>query len=782
MDMDLFEFAAARQQSQQSPQERYAELCNIVRHNNELYYAQAQPEISDAEYDKLYREIEELEREHPEFITPDSPTQRVGNDLSEGFRKVNHPAPMQSIDDIFEHKTDQGETDAELVEFYNRLAVSVGVVSPRVTIEPKIDGCAVTLLYRHGKLAYAATRGDGRTGDDITANVRTIKSVPFALPSGAPELLEVRGEIYMPSADFDTLNAERDADGLPAFANPRNATAGTIKLLDAAEVARRPLRFLAHGLGVYEGPALRCTQDFTDLLDRMGIPRNQPVIYADTLEATRAAVQQVNELRRNLGYGTDGAVIKLDDFGLRGSLGSTARAPRWAAAFKYLPEQKETVLRAISIQVGRTGVLTPVAELEPVQLSGTTVSRATLHNQDEITRKDIRIGDTVLMEKSGEIIPAVVHVITARRPADAVPYSLYDAVGGVCPSCCAPIAQEEGQVAWRCTNFTCPAQAAMRTTYFCRREALDIENLGGTVAEALVNRGMISTPLDLFTLTVEQLGALNLGTDDEPRRFGEKNAAKALAGLQNARTLPLERWLTAFGISTIGTVTARTTARYHRDLAELARGEFLRLLVQLEEGVEQHNALNPKARANKGADKDELLARQAALKAELEAHAAPYAARGYVALEADGANKLKFTNPLGSVSTRKLLAYFQSTAGKAVLSTLTDLGINPVSAGFVENMNNQTEGPLSGKTFVLTGALSRPRPEFEKMIAAAGGKATGTVTRNTTYLVAGEGGGSKRDKAAKLGIPIISEEEIEQMMQSEGSDNQSEEELFTLES
>ena len=765
MDMDLFEFAAARQQSQQSPQERYAELCDIVRHNNELYYAQAQPEISDAEYDKLYREIEELEREHPEFITPDSPTQRVGNDLSEGFRKVTHPAPMQSIDDIFEHKPGQGETDAELVEFYNRLAGSVGVVSPRVTIEPKIDGCAVTLLYRSGKLAYAATRGDGRTGDDITANVRTIKSVPFTLPAGAPELLEVRGEIYMPSADFDALNAERDADGLPAFANPRNATAGTIKLLDAAEVARRPLRFLAHGLGVYEGPALRCTQDFTDLLDRMGIPRNQPVIYADTLEATRAAVQQVNELRRNLGYGTDGAVIKLDDFGLRGSLGSTARAPRWAAAFKYLPEQKETVLRGISIQVGRTGVLTPVAELEPVQLSGTTVSRATLHNQDEIARKDIRIGDTVLMEKSGEIIPAVVHVITARRPADAVPYSLYDAVGGVCPSCGAPIAQEEGQVAWRCTNFTCPAQAAMRTTYFCRREALDIENLGGTVAEALVNRGMISTPLDLFTLTVEQLGALNLGTDDEPRRFGEKNAAKALAALQNARTLPLERWLTAFGISTIGTVTARTTARYHRDLAELAMGEFLRLLVQLEEGVEQYNALNPKARANKGADKDELLARQAALKAELEAHAAPYAARGYVALEADGANKLKFTNPLGSVSTRKLLAYFQSTAGQTVLSTLTALGINPASAGFVENMNNQAEGPLSGKTFVLTGALSRPRPEFEKMIAAAGGKATGSVTKNTTYLVAGEGGGSKRDKAARLGIPVIGEEELLTMLE-----------------
>lgn len=760
MDMDLFEFAASQQKPTPTPQERYAELCAVVRHNNELYYAQAQPEISDAEYDALYREIEELEREHPEFITPDSPTQRVGNDLSEGFRKVTHPAPMQSIDDIFEHKPGNGETDAELMEFYQRLAGNLGQAAPLVTIEPKIDGCAVTLLYRNGRLAYAATRGDGRTGDDITANVRTIKNVPFVLPEGAPDLLEVRGEIYMPSADFDALNAERDADGLPAFANPRNATAGTIKLLDAAEVARRPLRFLAHGIGVYEGSPLLTTADFTNLLDRMGIPRNQPVLYADSLEKVRAAVQQVNVLRRNLGYGTDGAVIKLDDFSLRESLGSTARAPRWAAAFKYLPEQKETVLRGISIQVGRTGVLTPVAELEPVQLSGTTVSRATLHNQDEIERKDIRIGDTVLMEKSGEIIPAVVHVITAKRPADAVPYSLYEAVGGVCPSCGAPIAQEEGQVAWRCTNFTCPAQAAMRTTYFCRREALDIENLGGTVAEALVNRGMISTPLDLFSLTVEQLGALNLGTDDEPRRFGEKNAAKAIAALQNARTLPLERWLTAFGISTIGSVTARTTAKYHRDLAELAGGGFLRLLVQLEEGVEQFNALNPKARANKGADKDSLLSQQAELKAALEIAAAPFSARGYVALEADGSNKLKFTNPLGSVSSRKLLAYFSSAAGQAVLETLRLLGINPISTGFIENATNQAEGPLSGKTFVLTGALSRPRPEFEKMIATAGGKATGSVTKNTNYLVAGEGGGSKRDKAAKLGIPVIGEAEL----------------------
>lgn len=758
--MDLFEFAAAHQKK--SPRERYDELCATIRHNNELYYAQAQPEITDAEYDKLYRELEELEAAHPEWITPDSPTQRVGNDLSEGFRKVTHPAPMLSIDDIFEHK--EGESDAELVEFYQRLQRSLELDSPDVVVEPKIDGCAVTLMYRKGKLIYAATRGDGRTGDDITANVRTIRSVPFTLPDDAPEVLEVRGEIYMPSADFDVLNEQRDADGLPTFANPRNATAGTIKLLDAKEVASRPLRFLAHGIGAYEGEALRSADDYEALLRRMGIPCNQPILRVKGLDSVRRAVKEIDTLRRSLGYGTDGAVIKLADFGLRESLGNTARAPRWAAAFKYLPEQKETILKGITIQVGRTGVLTPVAELEPVQLSGTTVSRATLHNQDEIERKDIRIGDTVLMEKSGEIIPAVVHVITAKRPADAVPYSLYDAVNGVCPSCGAPISREEGQVAWRCTNFTCPAQAAMRTTYFCKREALDIENLGGTVAEALVNRGMISSPLDLFRLSVEELGALNLGTDEEPRRFGEKNAAKAIAALEAARKLPLERWLTAFGIPTIGTVTARAVAKYHRDLKELASCQFLDCLSKWEKGIEQFNALNPKARGNKGADKEELLKRQQELKAQLEQQTESYIRRGYIKPEEDGTNKLKFTNPIGSVSCTKLREYFQSAAGTHVLQTLQNLQICPSSSGYTENMHTAESGPLSGKTFVLTGALSRPRPEFEKEITAAGGKATGSVTKKTDYLVAGEGGGSKRDKAIKLGIPIIGEQELLDML------------------
>ncbi len=756
--MDLFDFSANR------ARERHAELCALINHNNALYYAQAQPELSDAEYDALYRELEALEAEHPGFVTPDSPTQRVGNDLNEGFRKVQHPVPMQSIDDIFEHKPGEGETDAELIDFYTRLSNSLGTPSPQVVVEPKIDGCAVTLVYRKGKLAYAATRGDGRVGDDITANVRTMKSLPFTLPDGAPELLELRGEIFMPTADFDRLNEQRDADGLPAFANPRNATAGTIKLLDPAEVARRPLRFLAHGIGALEGATLRNMDDYERLLADMGLPTNGPILRAHNQDELREAVARINRERAELGFGTDGAVIKLDDFAQREALGSTARAPRWAAAFKYLPEQRETQLRGITIQVGRTGVLTPVAELAPVHLSGTVVSRATLHNQDEITRKDIRIGDTLLMEKSGEIIPAVVHVVLARRPAEALPYSLYEAVGGCCPCCGAPISQQEGQVAWRCTNLTCTAQAAMRTTYFCKREALDIENLGGTVAEALVQSGMIATPLDLFRLTVEELGALNLGTDEEPRRFGEKNAAKALSALEAARKLPLERWLTALGIPAVGTITARGIAACFRDLNELTTSPALQQLVALEEAVEAANALNPNAHSNRGKDKATLAPQHEAACAALEAECERLQQRFPISLKITG-NQRHLLNTLGSVALRNLLAYFSSEAGQQVVATLATLGINPATPGYSEEGRQEAAGPLSGKSFVLTGALSRPRPEFERLIAAAGGKATGSVTKKTDYLVAGEGGGSKRDKALKLGVAIIDEATLLQLME-----------------
>ncbi|MBQ3240483.1 MAG: NAD-dependent DNA ligase LigA [Akkermansia sp.] len=868
--MDLFDYAAAQQEL--TPREHYDKLCAVIRRNNELYYAQAQPEISDAEYDQLFRELESLEAEHPDWVTAESPTQRVGNDLSEGFRKVTHPVPMLSIDDIFEHK--EGERDAELVEFYDRLQRSLAQEAPLVVVEPKIDGCAVTLLYRNGRLIHAATRGDGRTGDDITANVRTIRSVPFTLPEGAPELLEVRGEIYMPSADFDKLNEARDADGLPTFANPRNATAGTIKLLDATEVATRPLRFLAHGIGAYEGTPLRHADDYEELLKRMGIPCNQPILRAAGVEAVRRAVQEIDTLRRTLGYGTDGAVIKLADFDLRESLGNTARAPRWAAAFKYLPEQKETILKGITIQVGRTGVLTPVAELEPVRLSGTTVSRATLHNQDEIARKDIRIGDTVLMEKSGEIIPAVVHVITAKRPADTSPYSLYDAVGGVCPCCGAPIVQEEGQVAWRCTNFTCSAQAAMRTTYFCKREALDIENLGGTVAEALVNRGMITSPLDLFRLSVEELGALNLGTDDEPRRFGEKNAAKAIAALEAARKLPLERWLTAFGIPLLGKNNAQSIATGFEDLKSFCYAPVFEHFLTLSNYQEVYNYLSEKKRLRdnsfestltssqreaaerrwawdeafhseinkfcsseyseykkldelfktlpagekkKSVQKDRnrkwdkiiqhlernphsiyknvLLPEEASYKEALRKeqniiletirnHCSAWSIPLIQAESQQGKkqNKKKPDYPSPSIIlsiegvslelktpwpielSKSIYQYFKSAAGRSVVAELDALHINPKS-----NTNDRASSALNGKTFVLTGTLSRPRLEIEKLISDVGGKVSGSVSAKTSYLVAGEGGGSKRDKALKLNIPIIDEDFLMQLIHPQES-------------
>ncbi len=766
---ELFDYAE-KHLATTAVRDRYEELCRIIRHNNELYYAQAAPEISDADYDRLYRELEDLEHQYPEMAAPDSPTRRVGNDLSEGFAKITHPVPMLSIDDIFEKKTGEGvETDIELVQFYERLQRMVGGEEPpQVVIEPKIDGCAVTLLYRNGRLQYAATRGDGRVGDDITANVRTIRSVPQILPEGAPALLELRGEIFMPTAEFTRLNEQRDIDGLPAFANPRNATAGTIKLLDPQEVAKRPLRFLAHGIGAYEGPPLHGMNEYEEMLRELGIPYNKPILHAHNLEELREAVREMDIRRhRDLTFGTDGAVVKLDDFSLREQLGATSRAPRWAAAFKYLPEQKETRLKGITVQVGRTGVLTPVAELEPVLISGTTVARATLHNQDEIARKDLRIGDTVLVEKAGEIIPSVVRVNRTKRPAEASPYSLYEAVGGVCPSCGAPIEREEGQVAWRCTNFACPAQAVTRTIYLCSRAALDIDSLGGVVAEALVSGGYISTPLDVFRLTQQQLGSLNLGTEEEPRRFGEKNAAKALEALDRAKKLPLERWLTAFGIPSIGAVTARRVSVYHPDLDALADSGFLRTMLQLEERIDKYNELNPKAQHNRGNDVADLEAKREDLFASIKTLVAPFSQRGYTEIMKEGTNRLKLVNPIGSVSVRKLVDYFDSAVGKQLLATLQQLGIHPVSSCYRETLISEENTVLRGKSIAITGTLTRPRDEMKREIEEAGGKYASGVTSATSYLLAGEGGGEKRAKAAQHGVPVIDENDLQILLRGE---------------
>jgi DNA ligase (NAD+) len=762
-----------------SPESRIRHLRDELERHNRLYYTDAAPEISDAEYDRLFRELEQLESRHPEFDDDNSPTRRVGGAPLESFQQVRHLVPMLSIDDVFELK-DADVPEAELVDFYRRLQKNLGRDNIAVTVEPKIDGVAVSLVYRDGKLAYAATRGDGSTGDDITNNVRTIRSIPLSLaevpidlqvlnhgraglpraiaapPSAIPALLEVRGEIFMPNQAFAAMNAERDEAGLPTFVNPRNATAGTLKQLDPKMVASRPLAFLAHGLGAYEGPELPSEHDFHALLDACGIPRNRPVLIAESLEDLLEAVRRIDRERHDLGYGTDGAVVKVLDRREREQLGYTSRAPRWAAAYKFLPEQKETRLLDITVQVGRTGVLTPVAELEPVFVSGTTVSRATLHNEEEIQRKDIRLGDTVVIEKAGEIIPAVVRVVTEQRPADAKPFSLLDHIGGKCPSCGGPVAKEEGFVAWRCSNFECPAQAVSKIKQFASRKALDIEGVGGTVAEALVHRGLCRTPLDLFTLRADELATLNLGTDDEPRRFGEKNAAKVIEALAQARVKPLDRWLFAMGIRQVGESAAKELARLHEDLPAVATSPILHQVAELSRREMERKRVSPRNKdlppANE-AEKAERQQRHDELKELIDrgmAELAPY----------------RLSPDAGAAVAESVTSFFDSDAGRHVLEKLALLGIRPASATYAPRPAeaDASAAPLTGKTFVITGTLSMDRDEMKRFLESKGAKVSGSVSAKTDYLLAGDGGGSKRDKAEKLGVKVIGEADLEKLL------------------
>ncbi|MEX2577895.1 MAG: NAD-dependent DNA ligase LigA [Verrucomicrobiales bacterium] len=694
-------------------------LSAALERHNRLYYVEAEPEISDREYDELFRKLEDLEAEHPNLASPNSPTKRVGGEPIKGFEQRDHVVPMRSIDDLF--------SEGEVGSFFARLQKNLGTAEVPVTVEPKIDGVAVALHYVNGELDYALTRGDGAVGDLITENVRTIRNVPLRLPADAPAKLEVRGEIFMPKEEFAALNAARDEEGLPAFKNPRNATAGTLKLLDSRQVAKRPLQFIAHGPGLTEGTELASVLDFHALLHAMGIPGNHPIWEKRDLEGVIEAIRELDDLRHSLPYETDGAVVKVNSFASQAELGSTARAPRWVAAFKYPPEQKETILRAITVQVGRTGALTPVAELDPVPVSGTTVKRATLHNQDEIDRKDIRIGDSVLIEKAGEIIPAVVKVILEKRPEDASKFNLYEAVGGQCPSCGGPIARPEGFVAWKCLNFACPAKAANQIKQFVSRKALDIDGVGNIVAEKLVERGLVDTALDLFTLDRERLSRLNLGTDDEPRMLGSKNAAKIAETADRARNAPLHRWIYALGIPQVGESAARELARLHRTFDELWDSEILKKLRTLKTGDRKE-------------DNPELA-------------------------------KYEIASEVGPIVAGSVLDFFAADAGRRLLDGLAELGIAPVSDNYApvpERAEAAGDLPLAGKTFVITGSLSASRSEVADRIAKLGGKVSGSVSKNTDYLLAGEGGGSKRDKAASLGVEVISEADFEQLENKSG--------------
>src|SRR5581483_3501182 len=512
------------------------------------------------EYDRLYKELADLETQLPDLITDDSPTQRVGGTPLKAFEQVPHLVPMLSLDNTY--------SEAEVANFYARIQRLLPCEKIPVVIEPKVDGVAVSLIYENGRLRQAATRGDGTIGDDITQNIRTIRSVPERLRGTAPELLEVRGEVYMDKAGFEKLNEQRRKDGLPPFANPRNAAAGSLKQLDPTIVAKRPLGVVLYGTGQTKGVDVNVHSEIFPLLRKLGLPTTERCWVANSIDEVLDAIHELDSIRRQFAYQTDGAVVKVNSFAQRERLGFTAKSPRWAIAYKYEAERVETRLRDIVIQVGRTGILTPVAMLEPVFVSGSTVGRATLHNEDEIKRKDIRIGNTVVIEKAGEVIPAVVEVVKSKRSRDAKPFDFAKHIHGKCPVCGGPIRRDPQFVAWRCENLQCPAQTTRRVEFFAARSALDIESVGGIVADKLVERGLVREPLDLFDLTTEQLAQLNLGTEQEPRVFGEKNATKAIRAIERARTLPLSRWLFALAIPDVGRTTATELARFQETIED----------------------------------------------------------------------------------------------------------------------------------------------------------------------------------------------------------------------
>ena len=812
-------------------QKRHAQFVAEIRRHDQAYYVEGRQLITDREYDQLFKDLQELEQSFPDLVTPESPTQRVGGAPSASFTRVKHRVPMLSLDKIAasDHPTKDEEPDrdkrnraqdenslAELHAFDATLRKHLGRDKIQYILEPKVDGVSISVHYRHGKLALGVTRGDGTEGDDITANLKTIRGIPLELSrtgvapvskligkdlfrngdrrDACPTLLEVRGEAYIATTEFDALNARLAAAGEKSFPNARNATAGTLKQLDPRLVAQRPIRAVFYAVGAVNGIEFKTHSEMLEALARFGLPTQKLWWVCDGIEEVLkiyadkvvAHYDEDRDLRRQLPYEIDGIVLKVNTLADWAHIPSRSRAPGYAIVHKPVPwiTPAETVLKAITVQVGRTGVLTPVAELEPVFVQGSTISRATLHNEDEIRRKDLRIGDTVVIRKAGMVIPEIFEVVKTKRPPGAKEFDLFKHVGGKCPACggpiakdkvgrvtpCAPLERDEGdiiskqpdgahgvtrptdaeEVAWRCQNIAgCPAQLTRRVEYFAQRKALDLESLGDIVAEKLVERGLVKEPLDLFDLKLEVLGKLNLGTDDEPRVFGEKNATKILDALQRAKTAPLSRWIHALAIADVGEATAKQLAATHDSLEALADSEVLRDIRELGDKETERGEISPRSRKNPpktDTEKAKREQRDAALKAEIAAIEAR--------LEAGGL-KAKLVE-VGPVAAASVLDYFASAAGRKVLARVRELGIKPVSekAGAAATAT----AIFAGKTFVLTGTLpTMTREEATAKIEAQGGKVTGSVSKKTDFVLAGAEAGSKLDKALKLGVKIIAE-------------------------
>ena len=709
---------------------RIAQLRDEIRKHDRRYYEEAAPTISDREYDRLYKELVDLEAKFPDLVTSDSPTQRVGGKPLQAFAQIQHRVPMLSLDNTY--------SEDEVANFYKRITRLLPDEKIPVVIEPKVDGVAVSVMYETGRLKYAATRGDGLVGDDITQNIKTIRSVPHQLRGAAPKLFEVRGEAYLDRDGFKKLNKQREAAGLPLFANPRNAAAGSLKHLDPKIAAQRPLGIVFYGTGATEGVDVDLHSEVFPLFKKLGLPTHENWWLADSTEKILDAIRKLDRIRHDFPYETDGAVIKVDALEQRERLGFTAKSPRWAIAYKYAAERVETKLLDIKVQVGRTGILTPVAVLEPALVSGSTVSRATLHNEDEIKRKDIRIGDTVVIEKAGEVIPAVVEVVRSKRPRNAKPFDFLKYIHGKCPVCGGEVRRDPEFVAWRCENIRCPAQATRRLEFFAARSALDIESVGGIVADKLVERGLVREPLDLFELKAAQLAKLNLGTEENPRVFGEKNATKAIQSIERARSFPFSRWLFALAIPDVGKTTATDLARFHETIEDVANSKLLR------DVLAYHESKGDKQAAKEIAERLIKSGFAEPSKSKIDKH-------GGIVTE------------VGPVVAKSVLDFFGSAEGKKILQRMKQLRIHPKTEKV--SAKKMAELPLAGTTFVLTGTLpSMTREEATEKIEALGGHVSGSVSKKTDYVLAGAEAGSKLDNAKELGVRVIDEKEFRKML------------------
>ena len=656
-----------------NPKERILELTELLKDANYRYYVLDDPKMQDFEYDRLLRELEELEAAYPELAAADSPTKRVGGEALSQFEKVTHPVPLMSLQDVFSME--------ELEEFLTK--VKSAEPNASFSVEPKIDGLSVALEYVDGKFLRGATRGDGNVGEDVTENLKTIKSIPMTIEN-APARLIVRGEVFMPKKSFEKLNERQEAEGKPLFANPRNAAAGSLRQLDPKIAAKRGLDIYIFNIQLCEGAEFSGHTETLEYLRSLKFKVIPQKTFSD-IASIREEVAAINDTREKLTCDIDGAVIKVDDLAQRERLGATAKFPRWAAAYKYPPEIKPTVVEDIVVQVGRTGVLTPKAVVRPVRLAGTTVTNATLHNQDFITQRDIRIGDTVLIRKAGEIIPEILEVDFTKRPEGTEAYHLPCS----CPVCGAKVEQDEDGAFLRCTGAECPAQLTRNIAHFVSRDAMDIEGLGSAIVEGLIEKGLTKSPADIYYLTVEEIKSL--------WKSGSKAAEKLLKAIEASKEQDVSRLIYALGIRQVGAKTGKVLASTFGSL-------------------------------------DALMA------ATLE--------------------ELTEVPDVGEVTAANIYEWFHQEQSKHMVEKLRAAGVNFESKRVISDTR------FAGKTFVLTGALSKfTREEATEKIELFGGKASGSVSKKTSFVVVGENAGSKERKARELGIPILSEDEFLEMIQ-----------------